>query len=765
MTIHPVALIARREMREILSDWRIIVPVAMLALVLPLIMANAAAFVIDFLEDDQLADALIPFTLLLIGFIPASFSIVTALEAFVGERERNTLESLLSMPVADRDLYLSKLAAALLTPLLASLTSMVIFTTLLYTFYRPFYVAAISAERLLLLLLLVQLLAVVMVASAVVVSSHMSSIRAANLMSSFILLPAALLVQIVAFLMISGHWPFLWLVVGGLAVAGALLVRLGLLSFNREEILSREQQAGALSLWLQRLIAPFNRRAPAVASTSVPTGQPVTPVRLTHWQTIITIASRELHETLTDWRVLLPIAILTFGIPLALVAGTDFAVDFIGDAGQVARIIPFAVLVVGFVPSSFSLITALEAFVGERERGSLEALLGLPISDYALYAGKLGSSLVVPLLTSFSAMLFFSGALAVLHPTIYFVRMDPSRLLQLLLIISILGLVMVAGAVVISSHTGSIRAANLLASFILIPVTSTIAIQFPFFIAQRWDLVWLMMAGLVVVGVALVRTGLMTFNREEILSREHEQLSLRGTLGFFLLCLREYQPPGVLAEAYRGLTLSAGRFYRVELPALLHELRWPLVLALIGAVSGALLGHYFGSIYTDGPLERVLDQLGTVPPPGFGIVALIFANNLRVSLLSNIFSLFGFGIFAFLVPLVAFGQIGFVAALLEGEGGSWFALGANSPLQFVLAYVLPHGLIELPTFLFSAALGIRIGASVLSPPKPFTVGQNIIWALANYLKAWLLVLLPLVLLGALIEGLVTPLVIVALYGQ
>jgi hypothetical protein len=39
-----------------------------------------------------------------------------------------------------------------------------------------------------------------------------------------------------------------------------------------------------------------------------------------------------------------------------------------------------------------------------------------------------------------------------------------------------------------------------------------------------------------------------------------------------------------------------------------------------------------------------------------------------------------------------------------------------------------------------------------------------LWAAAQLAKAWLLVLLPLVTLGALIEGLVSPLVIRALYG-
>ena len=60
--------------------------------------------------------------------------------------------------------------------------------------------------------------------------------------------------------------------------------------------------------------------------------------------------------------------------------------------------------------------------------------------------------------------------------------------------------------------------------------------------------------------------------------------------------------------------------------------------------------------------------------------------------------------------------------------------------------------------------GIPIGAALMAPPQGFTVGQNILWSLAQLAKMWLFVLVPLFLLAGLIEGLISPLVIVALYG-
>ncbi len=78
--------------------------------------------------------------------------------------------------------------------------------------------------------------------------------------------------------------------------------------------------------------------------------------------------------------------------------------------------------------------------------------------------------------------------------------------------------------------------------------------------------------------------------------------------------------------------------------------------------------------------------------------------------------------------------------------------------------MLPHGIIELPTALLAAAMGIRIGVALMSPPKGFTVGQNILWSMAQFFKVWALVLLPLFLLGSLIEGLISPVIIASLYG-
>lgn len=480
------------------------------------------------------------------------------------------------------------------------------------------------------------------------------------------------------------------------------------------------------------------------------------------WSAIRVITRREVNDTLTDWRILVPIAILTFFLPQLLIAAANIAIDFIGEPSTIIRLVPFAMLLVGFIPASFSLITALEAFVGERERNSLEALLAMPISDTTLYAGKLLSSLTAPLLSSFLAISVFAISLRLREPDLFELGLTFEYFLIVLLLIFTKALVMVAGAVIISSHTTSVKAANLLASFVLLPTAAVIQMEALLVISQRWDLMWIIAAGLMVIAAALIRTGLGAFNREEILSREHEQLDLRRTFATFATFFREYRPAGIEPDSYAGLPFSARRFYRNELPALLAEYRLPLLIALSVAIAGIVSGPTFGGFFDR--IGQSPDRVGVTPPPNlaFGILTGV-ANAMRV-LTSALASTLSFGLFSMLVPFFAFGGVSYVAVALAAEGGSWVALGAQSPLQFLLGYVLPHGVVELPAAILAAALGIRIGAALMSPPRGFTVGLNMLWALAQFAKVWLLVLLPMFLLAGVLQQLVSTQVIRALYG-
>ena len=78
-------IVARREMRDTLRDWRILSPILILTLLFPWLMNWTAQLVIDFVQRRDAAiigERLIPFLLMIVGFFPISFSLIIALETF-----------------------------------------------------------------------------------------------------------------------------------------------------------------------------------------------------------------------------------------------------------------------------------------------------------------------------------------------------------------------------------------------------------------------------------------------------------------------------------------------------------------------------------------------------------------------------------------------------------------------------------------------------------------------------------------------------------
>src|SRR5512146_1660281 len=77
------------------------------------------------------------------------------------------------------------------------------------------------------------------------------------------------------------------------------------------------------------------------------------------------------------------------------------------------RLVPFLMMIVGFFPISVSLVIALESFVGEKERGSIEPILNTPLKDWQLYLGKLLSSTVPPLVSSYLGIIVYTAGLLI----------------------------------------------------------------------------------------------------------------------------------------------------------------------------------------------------------------------------------------------------------------------------------------------------------------------------------------------------------------
>jgi uncharacterized membrane protein SpoIIM required for sporulation/ABC-type transport system involved in multi-copper enzyme maturation permease subunit len=237
--LRPAFIITRREIRDQLRDWRIILPIVVLTLFFPFLANFTTRQILGFVQRYGailLAERFIPFLLMIVGFFPISISLVIALESFAGETERRSIEPLLSSPLTDVQLYLGKLLASLLTPLIASYLGMTVYLVGIYrtTSWRaePMFLVLIA--------LLTAVQALVMVSGAVVISTQTTSVRAANLLASFIIIPVALLIQAESVMMLWADYRVLWWAVVGLVVLAGLLVRMGISHLNREELLGQE---------------------------------------------------------------------------------------------------------------------------------------------------------------------------------------------------------------------------------------------------------------------------------------------------------------------------------------------------------------------------------------------------------------------------------------------------------------------------------------------------------------------------------------------
>lgn len=465
------------------------------------------------------------------------------------------------------------------------------------------------------------------------------------------------------------------------------------------------------------------------------------------------ITRREIRDSLHDWRILAPIVILTLIFPWIMNLSTRVAINFVQEYNaQIIpiRLIPFAMMIVGFFPISFSLIIALETFVGEKERNSLEPLLTTPISDTSLYLGKLLAAMSLPLFASYLGVGTYLGWLFF---SIHYVP-ELVVFVQIMLVTTVEALVMVAGAVVVSSHTTSVRAANLLASFIIIPMAFLLQGESVLLFWGQYDVLWYIIGALVIADILLIRTGIRTFNREAILAREIDELNLSTTWRLF----RQF-----FLGTKQGFSLV--RIYRIDVPLLLRENWLPIGVTVLVIAGGVFFGWLLAAAHPlpaglVGPLrftpQDFQQQVGMQLLPPIDTFA-IFWNNVRSLALAALLGLFSFGSLALILLLTPMGIAGFLA----GEVAS---LGYD-PITFLIAFIVPHGLFEVPAAVLGTAFALRLGASIMSPPFGVTAGENLLRALADLVKIFVFVVVPMLLVAAAIEAHITPQIVLWFYGR
>jgi uncharacterized membrane protein SpoIIM required for sporulation/ABC-type transport system involved in multi-copper enzyme maturation permease subunit len=475
------------------------------------------------------------------------------------------------------------------------------------------------------------------------------------------------------------------------------------------------------------------------------------------------VTRRELKDSLRDWRIVNPIIILTLIFPFLMDFTSRWATNWVSqytDTILIERFNPFLLMIVGFFPISFSLIIALESFVGEKERNSLEPILAMPLTDMELYLGKMFAALALPLLAGYLGITVFLMTRMLTTPP-WFPPFDLVVLVYMLTAAE--ALVMVSGAVVISSQTTSVRAANLLASFIIIPMALLVQAQSVIMFWADYQALWWIFAGLMVVNLILVRMGIRTFNREAILSKELDELNLkqiwRDFKGYF------FRPPEAATNPHASARkFSLWRVYRHDLPLLLKKQLLPFSMVLIVVLAALGLGIMLAHQY---PIPAQLFPLNDISAKTFADVQKvrflpeistfsIFWNNLRVVILAAIVSVFTFGSLTLFLTLINLGLVSYLVAAITQMG--------YNPWLFMIVFIVPHGWLEIPAILIGMTFALRMGTGLISPPEGLDIGQGLLLTTANFVKVTLFLVIPLLLVAAYIEANLTPQLVLAIYA-
>ncbi len=465
------------------------------------------------------------------------------------------------------------------------------------------------------------------------------------------------------------------------------------------------------------------------------------------------ITKREIRDSFRDWRIMMPILFLTLFFPALMNFTAKAAVDFVSEYGAEIigeRLIPFLLMIVGFFPITVSIVIALESFVGEKERHSLEPLLSSPLSNIQLYLGKVFASTIPPLAAAYMGIIVYLVGLYINLGWVAPIQL----LIQIVVLTTVQATVMVSAAVVISTQVTSVRASNLLSSFVIIPMALLIQGESVIMFWARYDVLWAIIFGLVFLNIVLVRMGVQLFNREELLGKDLDEINVGAMWKFFR---KEF-----VGES-RG---SIIRWYRYEVTKSLKRLSIPALMMILVLIAGGIIGFYHAALYPLPPallqdvinassgLRDRLSNFGFFTTQGVGLV---LYQNVRASLIAAALGMFTFGVLSSVVLMLPLS----LAAYFAGQA----AIAGYNPLLFLAAFILPHGILEIPAIILIGAATINLGASIISPPQGKTLGDGWLIALTNWVKIFLGVAFPLLIGAAILEVFLTPTIVVWALGK
>ncbi len=422
--------------------------------------------------------------------IPVLVGTGVATNAFAGERERHTLETLLATRLTDRAILVGKLAASVLYStiylVLAMLAGLLTLNLMHGNGTVLSYTPAVAVGG----VVLGVLVAVVMAAAGVLASLRAETVREAGQKLALILMVLFLPYFGMSFVPIEQRATLVqavgqvnsWLVVlaGAIVFTGAagVLLTLATRRFQRARLLLEQcpdQQA-----------KPATRKGPPERTAPARSGQGMAlPAPLADVLTVMGKEWRERRQSgnhTTSMRLLL-VGLVVFGLVLPLQGGREWVT---GGGALFAWIIAPTVLVMR---------TIADSFAGERERHTLETLLATRLPDRAILFGKL----LTPLLWAWGVtqglmlvslvtvnIAFGQGTLLFFSPGVALAGMGFGVLVSMLLALAGVLLSLRAESVRQAQQTLSIAWVGLAILVLVLTVLAVLALEFVGVPVRAW---------------------------------------------------------------------------------------------------------------------------------------------------------------------------------------------------------------------------------------------------------------------------------------
>lgn len=132
----------------------------------------------------------------------------------------------------------------------------------------------------------------------------------------------------------------------------------------------------------------------------------------------------------------------------------------------------------------------------------------------------------------------------------------------------------------------------------------------------------------------------------------------------------------------------------------------------------------------------------------FGPVLAIWWQNIRAMLIALVLGMFSLGILGVFPIIFTMAAAGYIMGLLGSNG---FPVA-----NYVTAFILPHGLVEIPAAILATSAVLQAGFILATPTPGKTVTEVTLETLADWAKMFLGYVMPLLFVGAMIEAWLTP---------